>query len=482
MHLLTVGMSPGLVRDLWDRVAARSGYRISHLMHPGFDRRADSGAGNWHYFRDDIRMPLPPGDAALLASLERPGVPTIHNMIMSDRLVARIPHDDAIAYATLLAQRLMALYGEIGPTAIIGGFDALHGSLGFAVARRMGIPWFVLYFSSIPPGQVAFCTDLTPASMLPLQARSRAEMRADAERLLRDFEVRKVQAAAYIPPRLFSLGFVLRQVPTQLRSLATVLSRRRDSRFLRYTDNYNSYSLGGLFHEALRLRANLWRLHRKRLTLQAPTQPYAFFGLHTQPESSIDVFAHFFSNQLRVIELMARSLPPTHKLLVKLHKSDAPNYSLRQLAAMSAFPGVELVSPYADTYELIKNADLVFTIQGTIGMEAAMLGKPVIMFGESVITRFPSVAMVGRTIDLPALVRQKLVETRPERAEIIAALADYLVPFYPASGNDWTIVPSDAEIDGYVKLFRLLEQYCAAATDERHARDGTRIEAGESRA
>jgi hypothetical protein len=178
-----------------------------------------------------------------------------------------------------------------------------------------------------------------------------------------------------------------------------------------------------------------------------------------QPESSIDVFAHFFSNQNYVVELMARSLPPTHTLLIKLHKSDVPNYSRALLSQWTAFPGVRIVSPYADTFQFIKRADLIFSIQGTIGLEGALLGKPVIMFGDSPTKVFPSVSTIGRTPDLPALVRQKIDEGAPGRAAIVEAFAAYLAPFYPASRNDWTISPSDDEIDGYAHLIGLLEKH-----------------------
>jgi capsule polysaccharide export protein KpsC/LpsZ len=146
-------------------------------------------------------------------------------------------------------------------------------------------------------------------------------------------------------------------------------------------------------------------------------------------------------------------------LLVKLHKSDVPNYSGAYLARLGQFPGVQLVSPHADTHNLIKNADLVFAIQGTIGLEAALLGRPVIMFGESPTLGFPSVSAVGKTLDLPRLVREKLTEARPERREIVEAFARYLAPFYPASHNDWNEVPNDVEIDGYVRLFRLMQNH-----------------------
>jgi capsule polysaccharide export protein KpsC/LpsZ len=207
----------------------------------------------------------------------------------------------------------------------------------------------------------------------------------------------------------------------------------------------------------------LWLLNRRALLRQPPKRRFAFFGLHMQPESSIDVFAHFFSHQERVIELITRSLPPTHTLFVKLHKSDTPNYSSASLARYSRFPGVELVSAHADTFEFISRADLVFSIQGTIGLEAALLGKPVIMFGDSPTKLFPSVSTIGKSVDLPALIRQKLAESPPSRSDIIAAFAAYLAPFYPASQNDWSIRPTDAQIDDFVKLFELLRMRDAAS-------------------
>lgn len=471
-HFVTVGTSPGLVRNLWDRIAAKGAYSISHIVHPSFDRRS-WGVGacrkTIHFLREDLRLPMPRPDAELLASLERDGVPTIHNMIMSDRMVSKLPYHEALAYATLLARHLAALYREIQPSVLVGGFDGLHGSLAFAVAKSLNIPWCALLFSSIPGSQVAVCTDLSPASVVTLGSRSKSELRLQAEKLLEDFEQRKIQAVAYIPPKLLSLSFVIRQIPVQLKALYQVAIRRRFGQFLKYTDPPNTYSLAGLFGEAFRLRKNIWRLNRQPLLEARGEGRYAFFGLHMQPESSIDVFAHFFSNQVRVIELMARSIPPTHRLLIKLHKSDAPNYSVAALAALSRFPAVEVVSPYADTYQLIKNADLIFSIQGTIGLEGALLGKPVVMFGDSPAKIFPSVSTVGKITELPRLVREKLTEQKPSRNEIVDALARYIAPFFPASLNDWTVVPTDPQIDGYVQLFAALAGCSGEMLARRHA-------------
>jgi hypothetical protein len=181
-----------------------------------------------------------------------------------------------------------------------------------------------------------------------------------------------------------------------------------------------------------------------------------------QPESSIDVWAPFYSNQMWVIELLARSIPPSHKLLVKIHKSDTARYSREHLRRMQSLPGVELVQPFADAHSFIEAADLIVAVQGTMGLEAALLGKPLIMLGESPVMVFPSASRIGAIPDLPALVRKKLSESAPERRAIIDAYAAYLSPFMQASDNDWMVRRTSAEIEGYTKLFSALREHLTA--------------------
>jgi hypothetical protein len=458
--LLTVGTYPILVRQLWDRIALAGGYDFSHLIHPTFTPRSwseESRSGDQIlYFSDGRRAPIERIDADLLASLEMHGGPTIHNMILSDSIVANLPYADALGYATFLALRLDNVYRKVKPAAIIGDFDGLHGSMGYAVAKRLNIPWFALRFASLPHGHVALCSDLSPGSVVTLEPGRHERLRGFASQLLEDFETRRVQADAYIPPNLLSATFMLRHIPSQAAAFARTIQRRRQRPFLRFTESPGSHSIRGRVREGVRVRKNLLLLRRREFVQKPPDAPFAFFGIHRQPEASVNVWAPFFSNQIQVIELLSKSLPPTHKLLVKLHKSDVPNYSPGYLAAIAKFPGIELVSPHANTHEFMQRAALVFSIQGTMGLEAALLGKPVIMFGNILAGQFPNASMVGKTTDLPALVRAKLTASAPSRPEVVEALAQFLAPFYPASSNDWTQVSDDAAIDGYVSLLNLL--------------------------
>jgi lipid A disaccharide synthetase len=152
-------------------------------------------------------------------------------------------------------------------------------------------------------------------------------------------------------------------------------------------------------------------------------------------------------------------------LLVKLHKSDADNYSRRQLDRLRRVPGVELVSPFVQSREFIEQSSLVITIQGTIGTEATLLGKPVIVFGESNLVQFPSVESVGAIHDLPRLVRKQLLRQPPAREAIIRALVSHLSVYLPGRLNDWEVASTAEELDALANQFRVLRSYVQSARD-----------------
>ena len=409
-HFVTVGAIQILVENLWERIASTGGFRFSHIVHPILDQGSwDRGPAprNAHFFFDDANRSMPNADLPLLRSLERDDVPTIHNMILGDRVVSRLDYRESLRYATFLTQRLMSMYAALKPSAVIGGFDALHGGLGFAVAKKMGIPWFALNFSVIPPGFACFCDRMSPAARVKLSDEPLHDMRAVAEASLAQFESRKIQAPAYISPPPPTVAGKIARLPVRISALYRTVRKagRRDS--LKFVENAGGHDVRAALRHLRRTASAHSALSTVKTVSAPPRTRYALFGLHMQPESSIDVWAPFYSNQMSVVELLARSIPPTHQLLVKIHKSDVANYSREQLERMRSFPGVQLVAPFADTRRFVEGADLLFSIQGTIGLEAALLGKPVIVLGDSPVALFPSASPIGKIVDLPKLVRHK---------------------------------------------------------------------------
>ena len=222
-HVLTVGWARFQVEQLWNPVAGRSPYRISHLLHPRHMRDewpAGALPEGVHLFRDPPDRHLPAPDRKLLASLEQEGVPTVHNMILGDRVVCRLGHDDALAYATLLARRMFQLFEQTKPSVIIGAFDAIHAGIGLAVAKRMKIPWFALNYSVLPQGLACFCDRLSPAARVqPPSTRPADELHKLAHESLEKFETRSISAHAYIEPPLPTITGMLARLPGRIPSL-----------------------------------------------------------------------------------------------------------------------------------------------------------------------------------------------------------------------------------------------------------------------
>ena len=110
---------------------------------------------------------------------------------------------------------------------------------------------------------------------------------------------------------------------------------------------------------------------------------YIFFPLQLQPEESSDIWGKWYSNQVATVEYISKALPLNYKLYVKEH-----NVAVGRREGLFAYydklrclPNVVLIHPFEDSHNLIKNADLVIVISGTVGWEALLYGKPVITLG-----------------------------------------------------------------------------------------------------
>lgn len=121
-----------------------------------------------------------------------------------------------------------------------------------------------------------------------------------------------------------------------------------------------------------------------RLRLSPPFEPapasgrFVLFCLHHAPEASVDVLGAPHADQSHLIERLARLLPASHELWVKEHPDWLGDRSPSWLRQIGALPNVRLIDPAASTFDLLKRADLVVTITGTVGYEAALMGRPTV--------------------------------------------------------------------------------------------------------
>src|SRR4029079_9332963 len=131
-------------------------------------------------------------------------------------------------------------------------------------------------------------------------------------------------------------------------------------------DRYTEDSLARVCRQYVRKRRNVYALPAGWFVAQPRPGRSLCCGLQMQPDSSLDVWVPFFSNELQVVETIARAMPASHRLLVKLHRSDADSYSRADLDRFRRLPGVTLVSPFAQSRAFIDRAAAIVAIQGTI--------------------------------------------------------------------------------------------------------------------
>lgn len=114
---------------------------------------------------------------------------------------------------------------------------------------------------------------------------------------------------------------------------------------------------------------------------------FIIFFLHLQPERTTLPEGYQFAQQWLAIRMLADSLPSDWYLVVKEHPSmfrylfDPQVRDSQFYDAINALPNVTLSPLEVPPFELIDRSMIVSTITGTVGIEALIRGKPVVVFG-----------------------------------------------------------------------------------------------------
>lgn len=138
---------------------------------------------------------------------------------------------------------------------------------------------------------------------------------------------------------------------------------------------------------------------------------FIYFPLQFQPESSIDVLAPYFNNQIEIARLVAQSLPDDYTLVVKEHPAMIGYRSISYIEKLSLTPNIKLVDWRIPGETLLKNSDLVISPNGTSLVEAAFLRKPVIQLGN-----------LGPTLLLPNVFKHSDLTTISQKIKEILQL------------------------------------------------------------
>ena len=462
---MTGGYGYRLIERVWSEVERRTNFELHHVPDPSLFRSNEPAQPRFDssrllYLFDAPQKNLPQADIEFLTALEGSTGPTIHNVILGDARLSQLPYADALDYVSAAAHRFRQILLQVRPDVVLSGYDGYQSTLLMLVCRSLKIPWYALTYLPIPKGMMGFSPLNVCIGVRAFGPADSERIVLEAERTLDEFERRML--ATYVPPSENSLSNILCFLPLRLANAVSNFKSVLNGTH----DKYTRRSPMDSAEDYLRRRWNYITNKRLPMVAHPPQQSYAFFGFHMQPEMGIDVWAPFYSNQLHVVACIARALPPSHKLLVKLHRIDCDNWSTSQLRSLLDLPGVQVVSPHADTYEFLRRASLVFSIQGTIALESALLRKQVIAFGETMYEVMPNVARVINLIELPGLVRNKLRAPEPTRAEILAGLEALLAHFRSGLYNNWELNPTSTQLDDFCAHLVFLKAFLRPQRDD----------------
>lgn len=184
-----------------------------------------------------------------------------------------------------------------------------------------------------------------------------------------------------------------------------------------------AYSRYPVWRHARAWLVRAWHLIDRRLFVRWSTgpssRPFVFFGLHYQPESSTLARAPVWSDMLAIIRMLSASLPSGFQLIVKDHPIIGGLRSGAFYRAVTDLPNVALLPESYPTTPLIEGSAMVVSLTGTLGLQALMRDRPVLLLGSVYYDCLEGIIRPPANLnDLPLLLKDVLInghEPDPER-------------------------------------------------------------------
>lgn len=209
-----------------------------------------------------------------------------------------------------------------------------------------------------------------------------------------------------------------RQLEVMKKRSGTAVMLKRMAKLI-YSWSYRQYKRDGnkqykLFWELMFVYRE-WKILRYLYSAGLPmaselrNTKYVLYALQVEPEINFQGYSPEYFCQLSAIISLSRDLPAGVRLVVKEHIPAVSRRPDRFYDQIRLLKNVIFVDPRNNGLELVRYASAVATINGTVGQEAAVLGKPVISFGRRNLYNFlDHVRVVEREEDLHSILRWAL--------------------------------------------------------------------------
>jgi hypothetical protein len=350
---------------------------------------------------------------------------------------SRFTDEEIYAILDVTLKRIERAFDELEPDAVLGFTPVTFGEILIAqYARSVGVPCLMMHSSRIR-NYFAFHDNLVGTSSHFVRLMRAGNFPDDVRR-----------AALAVLQESRTAGVVYEGVNLKIRSgrpfrpLASARNlpgavywemRRLGNPVMR-ADHHDSGDIKPWFYNSLHqpLRATWVRSFLKKSGRQVEMArigqvgPFAFFPLHSEPEVALQVLGRpYHKNQIELLRNLAASLPTGWKLLVKEHPRSFGLRTREFYRQLMDIPNLRFIDVGVHSLQVVRHAELVAVISSSIGLEAAMVGKPLLIMGHPKYAALP--ATIARScynlFELPQTISALLKEYKYDEEGLLNFLS-----------------------------------------------------------
>nr|WP_306822621.1 hypothetical protein [Prochlorococcus marinus] len=314
------------------------------------------------------------------------GRPTLLSAALSDRTYCNLPRQDRARRVIGTYKRIESFLDENKPDFVISsGFEALPHFIFSDVCQYRKIPVFYFLCTRILNLHSSMYNQYEESSShgINLNLEPSNESLIKAENYIEAYikKQHKPLLEQLLPYDNYKIGF------------------NKIYNFFRYLYRYyvtKTYANDHAYLSPIKkinfeIKNRIKRFSHKYLNysnLPDDLENWYYFPLHVQPEYTTLIAGINAQDQIGTIISLSNSISLGEGIVVKEHPGMLGRRSKLYYKKIMALPNVRLVKPSTSTFELIRKSKGLITINGTAGMEAALIGKPVITIGNAVFNNY----------------------------------------------------------------------------------------------
>ncbi len=297
---------------------------------------------------------------------------TVNQGLMVDQFIRQKNKSDISEYMYLYYRDIKSFLQDKSITHLIAEPTNSNEMIAYMICRERGIQFISPRDIRYPSGRLIFFDSYLQENALIPASGNREQF--DGKGLIEAFSNKKPA------PYYFSKNSKTKTLDPV--KFTTALRNRLRRKSITSGNSLTHHDFFSRMSLAL-LRAYNGHYLRRRLrydNLDDITGKIAFYGLHVQPEASIDVLGAFFNDQLKLIKDIRRALPFDTTLVVKEHPNFLGLKKISFFKELRRIPNVAIIHHNVSTFDVYKRSSILFTVSGTVGYEGGMLGIPVVTF------------------------------------------------------------------------------------------------------